>query len=272
MEKRIKKIFIFIIVLFCLILLKIVFKVTINHLFIKDYPNKEQEYRLKLNSFINLYEPYIMHYNYGNYLFQKQKYDDAYIEYQKALQYEMPVNAYCKVNTNIAMTLYNKSQNLNSKQKKMILEEASEYVQKCLMADDKPRGIKLSLIFLIINVVLGIIMVVLVFAMKTNMHLFLSNNIEYIKRLEKLKKEIMYDDVLPYESCKKLNSIISLFIEKNTKINISNLSKNEIRKLGIHGIDLLMECYRDTFDNLTDKEIYELIDKTMEVIKKWNWK
>ena len=64
--KYIKKTILILIIVCSVILAKVVSKIVINNRFIANYPEADQEYRLVLLSIFNLYEPYIVHYNYGN--------------------------------------------------------------------------------------------------------------------------------------------------------------------------------------------------------------
>ena len=55
---------------------------------------------------LNIIEPYIVHYNNGNILYQNMLYEDAIEEYEKALTYpDLPKDRECKVRINIALSM-----------------------------------------------------------------------------------------------------------------------------------------------------------------------
>lgn len=129
---NIKKVLLIIIFITVILFLKIGLKIAINYLFIKDYPEKDQEYRVQLISFINLYEPYIAPYNYGNYLYQKGLYTEAYNKYLDSLSHNIPTNRICKVHINAGLTLMKLSEFETDDEKAIeLLERANNHFQMC---------------------------------------------------------------------------------------------------------------------------------------------
>ena len=86
MNKFVKKIMIITVIIILSIAAKVSSKIIINNQFIKHYPDADQEIRLIIMSLFNYYQPYIAPYNYGNYLYQKERYEEAYTKYKAALK------------------------------------------------------------------------------------------------------------------------------------------------------------------------------------------
>ena len=129
---NIKKVLLIIIFITVILFLKIGLKIAVNYLFIKDYPEKDQEYRVQFISFINLYEPYISPYNYGNYLYQKGLYTEAYSKYLDSLSHNIPANRICKVQINAGLTLMKLSEFETDEEKAIeLLERANNHFQVC---------------------------------------------------------------------------------------------------------------------------------------------
>ena len=122
MIKTIKKEIIVVIILCAVIAAKISSKIIINNRFIANYPEKDQEYRLVLLTVLNLYEPYIAHYNYGNYYYQKEQYEDAAKKYRKALEYDIPLNRVCSVEINLSLSLMKQAEELKETDSSKSLE------------------------------------------------------------------------------------------------------------------------------------------------------
>ena len=140
MNKKVNKIIFVIVMLYLLVLLKVSSKIIINNQFIKNYPDANQEIRLVLLSTFNFYQPYIAPYNYGNYLYQKGRYNDAYEKYKKALTYKVPKNRLCPITINIGMALTKMSEEKSGDAKKALLEEAKWYLGKCLSLDPEDEN------------------------------------------------------------------------------------------------------------------------------------
>ena len=126
------KILIILFVIIVLIILKVSTKIIINKRFIAYYPEANQEIRLVLMSFINIYEPYIAPYNYGNYYYQKGRYEEAYDKYIKALKYKVPKKRECAVRINTGLTLVKMSEQKETEKTKL-LQEALEHLKKCFI-------------------------------------------------------------------------------------------------------------------------------------------
>ena len=125
------RVIITILFLLVLVALKVSIKIIINKRFIANYPEANQQIRLELISIMNFYEPYIAPYNYGNYYYQKKKYNKAYEKYTEALKYNIPKKRECSVRINIGMTLMKLSE-INAEEKNKLLHEAWEHLKKCV--------------------------------------------------------------------------------------------------------------------------------------------
>ena len=92
----------------------------------------------------------------------------------------------------------------------------------------------------------------------------------YIKRLEKLKNDVSENRYDIRDAYYNLSKIIREFIDKSTGINVLNLTKSEIEKIGISDLSLLMEeYYPPEFSKFSDSDINNSIVITIELIKKW---
>ena len=92
----------------------------------------------------------------------------------------------------------------------------------------------------------------------------------YIKRLEKLKNDVSENRYDIRDAYYNLSKIIREFIDKSTGINVLNLTKSEIEKIGISDLSLLMEeYYPPEFSKFSDSDIINSIVITIELIKKW---
>lgn len=271
--KKISKVFFVLSLSLCIIvLIKVIIKISNNKIFINNYLNKNQEYRLKTNTIINLYEPYVVYYNYGNFLFQNGQFDEAKAKYLKALEYDVPSNNLCKINMNIALTLYKQTEGMNNTNKIKLLKEADSYLQQCLNVKTD-NNLKISTMLLLFIIILGSALIILALIIKQRMGLFSNSDSNCLKRLEEIKKNLLVNEDTIRESYTKIQMVIYDFVKSNTKVDISNLSKDEIIRLGIGDLNLLMEnLYSINFNNISNLEIIEKIDKMMEVIKKWKWK
>ena len=273
MKRIIKRILVAIIIICLIILTKIIYKMTSNQLFIENYPSKQQEYRLKVNTFLNIYEPYVVYYNYGNFFFENEQYEEAKEQYLNALKYDMPNENLCKVSTNMALTIYKQSEQMNSANKKKALEEANNYIQKCMVLKIDNNRYQLSFFLLIIIGLIGVTLIILGIIVRKRKGLLPTVNFLYMKKLEEVKNELACDDINEHEAYLKMSSIIREFVEKVTKINVSNLSKSEIEKLGIKDLNLIMdEIYSNEFNGDNNLDAKNSINRAMEVIKKWKWR
>ena len=133
MKLNVKKIIVYLIIIVLLINVLIISRIIINDKFIESYSNNDidQEYRLIILTSTNINEPYIAHYNYGNYYYKLGRYEDAYNKYLKALDYKIPDNRYCSVKINISLALMKLAENESSNSLKFLLE-AKKHLQDCI--------------------------------------------------------------------------------------------------------------------------------------------
>ncbi len=93
-------------IILILILLKFVCNILVNNKLINKYNNGEYSENLaKSLFFLNIQQPYIADYNYGNVLYQNEKYEEAIKEYEKALKKKMPEKKECDVRINYALAI-----------------------------------------------------------------------------------------------------------------------------------------------------------------------
>ena len=93
----------------------------------------------------------------------------------------------------------------------------------------------------------------------------------YIKKLQKLLQLVNKNKINNREAYTRLSVLIREFIEKTTGINVLSLSKSEIKKMDIKELSLLMEeYYPPEFAKDINGDIVSSINKTIEVIRRWN--
>ncbi len=131
-NKIFKKIIKVIIIIYIIVFVKLSFKIVLNKIFIANYPNNNNRISLVLMSMINIYEPYIAPYNYGNYYYQNGEYEAAYNKYQEALKYNIPRKRICSVRINIALTLFNIAKYQSDNKALISLLEAQEHLKACM--------------------------------------------------------------------------------------------------------------------------------------------
>ena len=112
--------------------IKFLYTIVVNDSFIKKYNNGvyDEEYVKKL-LVLNIQEPYIAHYNYGNTLYQLKKYDEAKDEYLEALK-SVSKGRVCDVRVNLALTEINLIDTSLSRDE---LIKEIEDIQKVLLED-----------------------------------------------------------------------------------------------------------------------------------------
>lgn len=92
-----------------------------------------------------------------------------------------------------------------------------------------------------------------------------------LKQLEKLRIDIENNHIDNRDAYLQLSNIIRKFIEKTTGINVLSLSKEEIKDLDMEELSLLMEeYYPPEFAKDSRGNILDSINRTTEVIKRWN--
>ena len=132
-----KKITIIIIIVLSIVLAKLWLKNTLNNRFIKEYKkNSYSSIYLDLNSFINIHEPYIVHYNYGNYYYKTSKYEEAFEKYLETLKHSIPKDRLCKVKINTSLSLVMQVDKKNNR------EEQNELLRNARSFLDEGCGIE----------------------------------------------------------------------------------------------------------------------------------
>ncbi len=92
----------------------------------------------------------------------------------------------------------------------------------------------------------------------------------YLKKLNNLSNEVNRGNNDYRNLYFKLSKIIREFIKKAIAINVVSLSKYEIKKLEINDLDKLMEeYYPPEFSMESEGDIKESIERTINLIKKW---
>lgn len=99
-----KKIIICIYVVLLLVCGKQVFNYFYNEYIIDNY---EEGFLVDTNPlrFLNIYEPYVAHYNMGNSYYLDHDYETAISEYHKALEYNLPTNKECSIRINLSLAM-----------------------------------------------------------------------------------------------------------------------------------------------------------------------
>lgn len=94
---------------------------------------------------------------------------------------------------------------------------------------------------------------------------------KYLRKLEKLLIDVKNGRIEIRDGYLKLSNIIRDFIEKVTGINVSTMSKIEVEKIELKPLNMLMdEYYPPEFAKYSKGDIVNSINRTMEVIRKWN--
>lgn len=129
---KIRKILLIIIFITVLSFFKLGLKNVVNEIFIKNYPDHNNEIELKFISFLNISEPYIAPYNYGNYYYQLGEYRKAYEKYILSLSHHIPLKRLCKVHINTSLALIKLSEQENDSETKLnYLNEAYDHLSVC---------------------------------------------------------------------------------------------------------------------------------------------
>lgn len=125
MKRTVKILYIVLII----ILIRFLTIFAINKIFISNY-NKEiyKEKMIKSLLILNISEPYIAHYNYGNVLYKNNNFDKAIEEYEKALKLFPPKKKECSIRINLALAMLGKvdEENKTKYENLEILEQAKE--------------------------------------------------------------------------------------------------------------------------------------------------
>lgn len=101
-----KKRFIIIYIALSIILFKLIFNYVVNERFIFNYNNGNYNKKDIDSLFIfNISEPYIVHYNYANILYNNNQYNKAIEEYKKSLNLFVPKKRVCNVRINLSLAI-----------------------------------------------------------------------------------------------------------------------------------------------------------------------
>lgn len=101
-----KKIFVLLYIVLFLILFKLMIAFGINETMIKEYQEGNYDViKTKILLILNISEPYIAHYNYGNQLYQKKDFDGAIQAYKKALKLHPTQKKECAIRINLALAM-----------------------------------------------------------------------------------------------------------------------------------------------------------------------
>ena len=127
-----KKVTLITIIVLSIIVGKLLLKNILNNMYIKEFKNNSySSIYLDLNSMVNIYEPYIVKYNYGNYYYKISKYDDAYNKYVDALKDSIPSNRICKVKINTSLSLVMQVDKKNNREEQNeLLKKAKSYLDE----------------------------------------------------------------------------------------------------------------------------------------------
>ena len=104
MSKIKHKEIIVIMIILALVAFKLMYKYSTNNKFISKYQNQEyDEDTVKKLFFLNVQEKYIAYYNYGNVLYQLERYEEAKEQYNYALK-TVSKKRVCAVRVNLSLT------------------------------------------------------------------------------------------------------------------------------------------------------------------------
>lgn len=120
-----KKVLIIIYIVLLLILVKLISSFCINEIFILEYNEKKYKKDYVETLFIlNISQPCIAHYNYGNVLYQNSDFDGAILEYKKALNMFPSKEEECSIRINLALAMIKKinEEDKNDDNKNIILQ------------------------------------------------------------------------------------------------------------------------------------------------------
>ena len=138
--KKIIKVLIIILSVIAFIGLHLSIRFLVNESFIHNY--EEEEYKngvFKILKIINIPESYIVYYNEGNYYYQVKEYDNAIINYEKALE-RVNKERICDVRHNLALTRLQTISYDNNKNLKYELESVQEVLLEDKCATENNNG------------------------------------------------------------------------------------------------------------------------------------
>ncbi len=98
-----------------------------------------------------------------------------------------------------------------------------------------------------------------------------SLKVRYVRKLENLLNMVNSNRISNKEAYTRLSLYIREFVKKATGINVLSSSKEEIKKLGMPDLSRLMEeYYPPEFAKYANGNIIGSIERSIEVIKRWN--
>ena len=101
-----KKFFIAIYIVLIFIAVKLTFTFYMNEKFIDNYNQQIYSYDdIQYLFILNIFEPYIAYYNYGNILYQNSDFEEAIVQYRKALTLFPPQRKECDIRINLALAM-----------------------------------------------------------------------------------------------------------------------------------------------------------------------
>lgn len=127
-----KKFFIAIYIILIFIAVKLAFTFYMNEKFIDNYNQQIYSYDdIQYLFILNIFEPYIAYYNYGNILYQNGDFEEAIVQYKKALTLYPPQRKECDIRINLALAMLkqiNEDDKSEENRQKIlnILEEAKQ--------------------------------------------------------------------------------------------------------------------------------------------------
>lgn len=127
-----KKFFIAIYIVLIFIAVKLAFTFYMNEKFIDNYNQQIYSYDdIQYLFILNIFEPYIVYYNYGNILYQNGDFEEAIVQYRKALTLFPPHRKECDIRINLALAMLkqiNEDDKSEENRQKIldILEEAKQ--------------------------------------------------------------------------------------------------------------------------------------------------
>lgn len=110
-----------------LLLIIVLFFYILNEVFISKYEKREYDNKiLDVLKIVNIYQPYIAHYNDGNKSFKLGDYEEAIDEYKKALNLFPPEKKECSIRINLALAMIRAVEDENEADVDDILSVLSE--------------------------------------------------------------------------------------------------------------------------------------------------
>ena len=130
MKKEYKKYILICSIVISIILIKVIIKISLNNSFIRQYEKGVYTSSgLDFNTILNVYEPYIVKYNYGNYHYKNSEYNEAYEKYVSALEHHIPDDRICKVKINTSLSLIMQLDTKSTRdEQNELLDKAASYL------------------------------------------------------------------------------------------------------------------------------------------------